>query len=805
MIALLLAALLWLLATISRHSSRFPAPRRPAAAVTTKQQTTAQQAKPANDGHMHCRRAVLEDVSLAALAVVITWSPSSRGSGGAGRHENIHGSKSLAQLVAALSWRPSVRAVVDAKGARCSTMPPPLMSWAVDYKRAHCIEGPNMGSREAHTVLRFCLMFYDHLPAAIMFTQDDPDVHLMEKVGAFSQMDTWLDAVHRAHASRVELAAAEAEARTHPAAALATRAYANRTTAAGSTMRPVQSSPDTPMWARVPWVMEPCPCWVEYERAIGEASYGHARSVLWWLRTFVNRPAAGLPAGSPGLGPPLGLPSTLVWPQHAQFVVTARAIRARSRRFYELNLGMASMPSPLRAAAPDGGVPPPNMHCLAYRCRSWRRWNRNRLGRRLPPGCNETNDGPCTQTWAERAQKWANFGPYVVGLGPLSPSDVDQRRSMHANDVANLFERLWFLIFDPAVEVQLPPPVEQLCYTEVAVLEGELRCGRACARRPPPSSPPVKAGGSAGSGGQGWADAISGCPYTDRLGLTDPNPHPNPNPHPAAHPSPMPYRLSHGLGSASIGQDPHGFLAASFTDLAPRHQPNAAAAAAAAADATAADGAESSTNGSSSSSSRAGSGRSSGHDGGRSRCVSPGCLDIEPLLLARGQGAGGRGQEPLLFARGVAVAAAGGSGGSSASEPRPQPASEQRSALGISLSAAWVRDFLNRGGAEGEHVTLSAGDAGAATPLELELAPLADESTALGWHGSGSGDTAGAVAVAPPPALIRLERVRSVDVCRTLGCREPGRVYHTRWRSPLGQCGLSAAAAPQRLPPRPDA
>ena len=108
----------------------------------------------------------------AELVFVITWAETSRGAGSG----SFGG---LAQLAAAYQTRTDVRALVDAKGSRCARMPPPLATWAATG-RLHCLQGPNRAARESHTVLRFCHAFYHHLPRAVVFLQDDPDMQALQ-------------------------------------------------------------------------------------------------------------------------------------------------------------------------------------------------------------------------------------------------------------------------------------------------------------------------------------------------------------------------------------------------------------------------------------------------------------------------------------------------------------------------------------------------------------------------------------------------------------------------------------------------
>lgn len=124
-----------------------------------------------------------------------------------------------------------------------------------------------------------------------------------------------------------------------------------------------------------------------------------------------------------------------------------------------MNLALASAASPRNVKRPRAPGEDHGANCTAWKGTGPRR--------------------RCLQTRLERAAKWRNFGPWVVDLGPRPPSAApDARPAAHGNDLALLFERLWFIIFDPTVQERLPGPAE--CFTEEAVAAGLLRCGDAC-------------------------------------------------------------------------------------------------------------------------------------------------------------------------------------------------------------------------------------------------------------------------------------------------------------------------------------
>ena len=458
--ALLLIAIGSLLLVIaSRHRRRI---RRVAAPLAAIEQLT-------------CRRTVLESVQAAELAFVVTWSGSSRGSSGNYSGELFSG---LVPLVDYYRDDPKVVFVVDAKGSHCSELPALLDSIRLNG-RLHCIQGPNMASREAHTILRFCADFYDHLPRAVVFVQDDPDFAAVKGGGVgTAQWFRQLEAAHRARASQE---------------------------------RPRVASPyDVPYFI-------PCPCWIQregnhalQEMNVSAVTYGHYRTVMWWLRTFVR----------PFNEQTEELPRRLWYPAHAQLAVTRDAIRSRSRRFYELNEALAGMPSPRKSRLVR--YPGELEHeCVAYKkfvgkcikgmcmhkglaCNP-REWCVQ--GHACTKGeCPEMRR-ECTMTKRERSVKWVNFGPWVVDLGERPPFGKpffsDRRPVAHGMDIAMMYERLWFTIFDPLMQERLPTHPE--CYTYKALLEGPVRCGRdTCPHEPAHPSLPAR----------------EACAATDRLGLT---------------------------------------------------------------------------------------------------------------------------------------------------------------------------------------------------------------------------------------------------------------------------------------------
>ena len=404
-----------------------------------------------------CWQAVLGDIANATLAFVMTWSLSS-----VGAHANYtfaaKADNGIWELYRRYASAQDVRLIVDAKGAPCHMMPAVFGHW-LSTGRLHCFQGPNRASREAHTILNFVLKFYDHLPRVTVFLQDDPDVVALAQVGVGST--SWLQSLENAHNLRAH------------------EAFRNNTEAA-------------------PHVLRPCPCWVHHEGrapdvSITERDYGHFRSVSWWLRTFMG-PTAERRAS---------LPTRLSWPGHSQFAVTRAAVRSRSRSFWAANEALASLTSPSKyiMASQWDELPTSQRGTSPYTqsdgdwCTLWRR---DRLGVQY-----------CAQWLRQRHAKWANFGPVVVDLGDVPPKKqgpwADKRRGMHGMDVANMFERLWFVIFDPLWPERATLPYAK-CFTAEALSESPVRCGEACARYV--------------EGGKSWG----GCALSDRLRQSKPPP-----------------------------------------------------------------------------------------------------------------------------------------------------------------------------------------------------------------------------------------------------------------------------------------
>ena len=357
--------------------------------------------------HKRCWKAVLASVAASKLTFVLTWSRGSRVTVDRHRYDG------LAAVAAAFAHLRTVTLLVDAKGSYCDDLPDVLNEWAAQG-RVHCLQGPNMAAREAHTILRFVLEFYDHLPQAVIFIQDDPIETALLHIAR--RLTKWVKALEASYAAR---------------AAIQTL---NASTAAQA------------------WSPKPCACSGQ-SSIVNRPKYGHFRSIAWWADAFLSGRS---------------ILARLTWPRAAQFAVTRGVVRRRSRSFYQHNAALASMPAPLKPVNKTRRHDDTCVHVQQDQGGSVR----------------------CAVTLRERDDKWRNFGPWVVDLG----STIDD---LHGMNLALLYERLWFAIFDPARPETHPEHPE--CFSLSALAESPVRCGSRCS----PES------GQAG-----------GCARTDAMGKT---------------------------------------------------------------------------------------------------------------------------------------------------------------------------------------------------------------------------------------------------------------------------------------------
>ena len=141
-------------------------------------------------------------------------------------------------------------------------------------------------------------------------------------------------------------------------------------------------------------------------------------------------------------------PRHISWPRKFQFAVPRAAVRLRSQYWWRLNAELTAMPSPLKEMMPRA------------------------KGDATP---KEKKD-------SARNAKWANFGPYAVDLGPLAPpriGAIDNRVGANGFFLSAAFERLWFRVFDPAIDEKLPEYPE--CFEGTSLVVSPVRCsGAAC-------------------------------------------------------------------------------------------------------------------------------------------------------------------------------------------------------------------------------------------------------------------------------------------------------------------------------------
>ena len=391
---------------------------------------------------------VFSDVGASNLAVVVTYSAGSV----AGLQQKAQApsrSSALYALGAMLFDERAAlgrtRAVLVGKGSHCasSSAVQTLGRW-VSNGKAHCIEGPNVGARESHTIWAFCHDFYYHLPRAVLFVQDDPAVFAVRRdLATRSDVYAALEASYEQR-RRQAAAAAAAAAAAVDVLAPATLPPSGKVHARQQHIHRASRHSATAVAASAaslpPWVPAPCACNHVREK-FGAESYGGFRPMAWWLRSFIAEYANGS----------VPLPSSIVWPTQAQFVMPRVAIKGRSRAFYRWNARLTEPPAPLKR-----NVPPPK-------------------------NCER---GALCHT---KASKWANFGPMVVDLGAAPPRGAgfaDVRPGINGMDAAQLYERTWFQVFDPAFAEATPAHLE--CFDADAIRRTPMRCaGAACPYKPP--------------------------------------------------------------------------------------------------------------------------------------------------------------------------------------------------------------------------------------------------------------------------------------------------------------------------------
>ena len=243
-----------------------------------------------------CMRPMLEDVASASLALVVTWS--SAGFAASVGYRELHALDLMVFNRQAVLGK--VRAVLFGKGSRCLDRDRMPLSRSVSLGHAHCIEGPNTGARESHTIWSFCYEFHRHLPRNVLFVQDDPQLGTILRDLA---LPNWPSLLEESYASRKQPL-------TSPGVAL---------------------TPPGELW-------RPSPCFCAPVRERLDASHTYLRSMTWWMRTFLspyNRSSAALP-------------EQILWPATAQFMLPRVAIADRPRESFALQVQLTEVPAPLR-------------------------------------------------------------------------------------------------------------------------------------------------------------------------------------------------------------------------------------------------------------------------------------------------------------------------------------------------------------------------------------------------------------------------------------------------------------------------
>jgi len=247
-----------------------------------------------------CARPVLRDVASSSLTAVATFSAGGQSlrSGKAAFRQLDELGKLFSDHSASLG---GPRMLLVGKGTRCSVL---TSLRHLRAGRAHCIEGPNVGARETHTIWSFCFDFYRHLPRIALFVQDDPQLQVLK--------------------------------RTLEQHAFSAAGWA-RTLEASFESRKVAD----PAVAATPWLPAGCGC-VPVREPFGARSYGGYRPLHWWLASFLRPFANGSAA----------MPTALHWPAMAQFAMPRAAIRGRTRGWIELNVHLSELPAPLARNIP---------------------------------------------------------------------------------------------------------------------------------------------------------------------------------------------------------------------------------------------------------------------------------------------------------------------------------------------------------------------------------------------------------------------------------------------------------------------
>ena len=438
-----------------------------------------------------CAAPVLRDVGTAALAVVATFS--------AGGLAARSGYRELNQLGLTLLHQPpalgAVRALLVGKGTRCGTTAATPLAESILAGTAHCIEGPNVGAREAHTIWAFCYDFYHHLPRAALFVQDDPHAaHLRREL---LQLQSWYATLEASFSARRQL------------------------------RQQIERDPA----AYTPWVPAGCACTVVRE-PFSSTSYGGYRPMHWWMRSFL----------SPFTNETYPLPSHIAWPATAQFALPRSALQARSRAFFELNVRLSEVAAPLKQNVPRAAAHSDQLHA---RTAKWANFGPLvvDLGAAPPRGAGYADVRPgingmdfaqvCPPLASSSLSHPPPASPRLASPRLASPRCCKQhalrarareppasappqlamptRPAIESLTRAQLYERSWFQAFDPALAEARPEHPQ--CFRSAAIRLAPIRCAHAACPHREPRLRTMRTS----SGGDG-----GGCASTDALGLTTP-------------------------------------------------------------------------------------------------------------------------------------------------------------------------------------------------------------------------------------------------------------------------------------------
>ncbi|KAL3932704.1 MAG: hypothetical protein SGPRY_000598 [Prymnesium sp.] len=412
---------------------------------------------PQADSLASCWRPVREQVGASTVTIVITWSSGSKAAAKGFPLLNL-----LAKKVRSDQAASGVRALFVSKGSTCFSSP--QQDW-IRSADAYCIEGPNVGARESHTIMQFCLDFYHSPPSAAVFLQDDPHFSLINNIGLTSEFVQQMTQNFLERAAQPSALApwGDRSARSIPPPSVACvllLALPHHSLSPRLTSTAMHAA--AAAVASVPWFPQPCSC-----RVISE--------------DFFNERQWGLLNAS-------SLPHQLRWPDGGQFAIPGRAITARSRAFWTYQ----EMQKQCRTADTFELTCALHVHSVLLD-------QEYQIDTSLRPA----------NARFHMYSRWANFGPALVDLGPVQSEAGDRRPVIRGMELAHLLERTVRVgrVFDPALPEITPSYPE--CFSQAAISMSPMRCdARTC-----PYYDAAKPEATRG-----------GCTSTDRSGKSQPPP-----------------------------------------------------------------------------------------------------------------------------------------------------------------------------------------------------------------------------------------------------------------------------------------